>query len=204
MIYNIIPVRYINSTGGTFISIFLKYARDNLPIEKKFSDHGNAHNMKRDLPDLYHSLNEESKQQIINESDKLGKDKMYYIPLHYHSPYPTGLFFKHITIGYNIISIPKLIKVFEKKWAVDSENISSTEKIQSLIKSQYIFYIKNIKNYQPSSDPNILYLNWENDILGNPSSLIEKLSTFSFIKKENFDIESLIEWQNLTKNLFKK
>lgn len=200
MIKNIIPIRYINSTGGTFISILLSHGRDNRAIAKNFSPHGNAQYMIRDLPQISHLNFNTAKENIKNISNNLPENITYYIPLHNYTLY-NDYFSKIINITYKASSILKLIKVFKYKWLIDSNDFPP-ENIDKECRQQLRFYIERLKFHSKNYLPNVLDLDWEFEILGDPVDLIIKLSNFTLIPQVNFDKNTLVEWQTLTKNLF--
>lgn len=201
MINNIIPIRYINGTGGNFIAKFLQYAFDNKPIPNFFSYHGNAHAIPSNIIHLENLNTEANKQKILEISKKLYNETIIFAAVHSYKEFEENFFLKYINITYRLSSAINLSKVHHYKFVVD-ENVSK-ELIESVFERNIIsYYLKRNKFHQHIYKKNICNLDWESEILGNPELLINKLSKFTNIDRNNFDLETLTIWQNKTKLLF--
>jgi len=203
---DIIPIAYMSGTGGNFLCHLIVSAKRNSKELLKLSEYGNAHGGLKDIhspflgpdaPDM------EKVNHILSKTNTTTTSKPYYTALHINDTQLLGMYFKRfIRITYELDDVDELAKVFLGKHGIDCFNIKPTP-------TQLKFYFNKDKttilkmfNYFNYSKkfPNSLFISWKKLYHGDPSFLIHTLHRFTEIPIENFDIDSLLHWRDVTKN----
>jgi len=145
----------------------------------------------------------EKVNHILSKTNTTTTSKPYYTALHINDTQLLGMYFKRfIRITYELDDVDELAKVFLGKHGIDCFNIKPTP-------TQLKFYFNKDKtailkmfNYFNYSKkfPNSLFISWKELYHGDPSFLIHSLHRFTEIPIENFDIDSLLYWRDVTKN----
>jgi hypothetical protein len=201
---NIIPIRYMSGTGGQFLSNFITAAKNNNKKEIVLSPYGNAH--ENNLIDFFLPPNSVygprhsdsiKVEALTNLQSKDGATPIYYPAMH-------------------LMDIEGLITVFEKVISItyDKDDISD---IALIFHGK--FYIDELQYIKPSSHDyvtmkitlnnayslfkiyesiNVLNVSWKELFHLDENIIIDKISSFTGIPKENFNISNLLKWRKAT------
>jgi hypothetical protein len=203
---DIIPITYMSGTGGSFLCHFIVSAKRNIKGSIKLSNYGNAHN---GLTDIYSPFlgpqapDMDKINYILNESNVTTSVKPYYTALHVNHLNLLGAYFKRfIRITYDLDDVDEVAKVFLGKHGVDCFNIKPTPiQLKFYFNKDKDLILKGCENFSYDRDyPDALFVSWKELYFGDVHSLIYKLHKFTNIPKENFNVESLTEWRNATRN----
>jgi|688.fasta_scaffold537629_2 hypothetical protein len=206
---NIIPIVYMGGTGGNFLGYLLTSAKLKITDGIVFSKYGNAHESIKEInqPPLGNTIqgtmDDTMLDLILNIKPINHKSQPpYFCPCHVkHMNRVKDLFQTSIQITYEKEDIDDLALIFMGKWWIDSKNrskllVNST----SVINLFKLDYNVHLLNYPPIIDPSVLIVTWHELFKGDSALLVQKLSHFTSIPKENFLVNKLIEWRRRTKN----
>jgi hypothetical protein len=204
---DIIPIRYISGTGGQFLSNFITAAKNNNKYDIALSVHGNAH--QNNLSDFIIPKNSAfgpcaqhdplNIDAMLKLTGKEGSVPVYYPAMHLMDiELLLSTFDKVISIIYDIEDISDIALIFYGKFYLDepqsNNNISFSHRYVTTkitLKYSHRFF----KEYE--SD-NVLNVSWKELFHLDTNILIEKISAFTRIPKENFNISNLLEWREAT------
>jgi hypothetical protein len=197
---DIIPIAYMGGTGGRFLCHFIVSAKEKKTDILTLSTYGNAHdNGLKDIPPTpFVLLNPDflKIKFILNAPPTVDAVKPYYTASHmWDLALASNHFKKIIKITYDLDDVVELSKVMFGKWYLTSifkDNKSRTPAMfeHSLKRYSYRFKEEDI--------PNVLFISWKELFKGDTSELINKISKFTDIDRDNFLIGSLTEWRNKT------
>jgi len=198
MRYDIVPICYAGGAGGRFLASFISSARDGVAPSGKLSPHGNAHDIVCD-PGF-------NKGAIYNQDLLLAgylqfnqkiEERVKYPPLHLVDQEKIKRnFAKSIFICADIDDLWPIMIAFKLKYQIDvsgkseSDINSHREYIEMVEQYKYLFMRKDYEN--------ICYISWKELVSGDRQILIEKLSTYTGIPEQQFNINFLEEWRTRT------
>jgi len=206
---DIIPINYAGGTGGNFLCHFIVTAKYNNYEKYKLllSRYGNAHSSVKDFPGAPYPLQvpDDIKVNYLLTTlpDGSDKTKPYYSVAHIlNNQTILDNFEKSIRIVYDKDDFEELTMVFMGKYALDCEEKIFNETTDTLwhhLPSMRFFFKKYSKyfKYEEGHD-NVCYVTWKELYHLDPSVLIEKLSNFTGIPKENFSKEHMYVWRKAT------
>lgn len=202
----IIPITFIHGTGGNFLCSFIIAAKNNNQLPFVLSYHGNMHeNSLKDIPTEPTSI--ENLDQLKIDSIIKGKIMVDISP-YYTSSHVSDLqllqnyFERSIRITYENADILEISSAYIGKFWLDQKsykkdiNVLHKMSINTLNKYQPKFYEQLIDN--------VLFISWGTLLYGESSVLVEKLSNFTQIPIENFNIDNLYHWRERTALCIKK
>jgi hypothetical protein len=210
---DIIPIRYISGTGGQFLSNFITAAKNNNKHNIALSVHGNAH--QNNLSDFIIPKNSAfgpcaqhdplNIDAMLKLTGKEGSVPVYYPAMHLMNiELLLNTFDKVISIVYDIEDISDIALIFYGKFYLDepqsNNNISFSHRYVTTkitLKYSHRFF----KEYE--SD-NVLNVSWKELFHLDTNILVRKISAFTRIPEENFNISNLLEWREATSQCLDK
>jgi len=222
-----IPITYAGGTGGNFLSSWLNAASLNDQSALNYSEYGNAH--KTNINILYGGgmnvstginlsdhISEEEKIKLIN--DEINKYHLKFFATHMANKNLLLNFFeKTIMITYEKSNIEEIAITYVIKWAKDDDSPTVKKWIDEQLKVKtYPELYSNLEKYQKVSllrflpefteedNENIIYVSWNNLYNDDYHVLVNKLSNQLDIPKDNFNLENLFKWRELTLKGIKK
>jgi len=209
---DIIPIRYMSGTGGQFLSNFITAAKNNNKYNIYLSVHGNAH--QNNLSDF--NIPKESAfgprfqndtlniNSMLNLIGKEGSVPVYYPAMHLMNiEILLNIFDKVISIIYDIEDISDIALIYYGKFHIDEQpntNISFSHKYVTT-KITLKYSSRFFKEYESA---NVLNVSWKELFHLDTNILVEKISAFTSIPKENFNISNLLEWRKATSQCLDK
>jgi len=201
---NIIPIRYMSGTGGQFLSNFITAAKNNNKKEIILSSYGNAHeNNLIDFVTSDHSTfaPQESDHHkitsILNIKGKEGSTPIYYPAMHLLDISSLiDIFDKVISITYDNDDISDIALIFHGKFYIDElQYVNLTSHDYVTIKITLNKACSLFKRYDSN---NVLNVSWKELFHLDESIIVDKISSFISIPKENFNISNLLKWRKAT------
>jgi len=196
----------MHGTGGNFLCSFIIAAKNNNQMPFVLSHHGNMHeNSLKDIPTQPTSIEDLDQLKIdsIINGKVPTKPSCYYTSSHISDLQLLQNYFERsIRITYENTDILEISSVYIGKFWLDQK--SYTKDINALYKMS----INNLNKYQTKfyEQPidNVLFISWNTLLHGDSLILIEKLSNFTQIPIENFNIDNLYHWRERTRLCIKK
>jgi hypothetical protein len=191
----------MSGTGGQFLSNFITAAKTKNNQAIQLSVFGNSH--ANNLIDFIFS-GRSSFSPSHSDSLKIdailniiGKDSspIYYPAMHLMDIEKTlEIFDKVISIHYDATDMFDIILVIYGKYYIDEMNHAD-------ITMNRYFNIKHelkqaSKKFNSYDSPNVLNISWKEMMYSD--SIVDKISLFTNIPKENFNIQNLFEWRKVT------
>ena len=202
---NIIPITFMGGTGGNFLSHLLTTAKVNKVIKLKLSKYGNAHTQFKEVHIPAYSIDTDSFMQVNHLYQMLPKkaesNPPFFVSCHIRDHLIVAdRFEKSIRITYEKDDIDILSKVMLGIYALESLDISTddTATLQNLLRQYVGKYNRFLPYFQNQSTDNILCVRWKDLIQNDPDDLILKLSNFTGINKERFDVTHIVAWRDAT------
>lgn len=215
-----IPIGFFPGCGGHMLMDILMQAKLKSNISIPFSEHGNAHEIKREVSKVFFEIENslfetenqtESNDEIISiiKSIKITKPSRTPYFVLCHSPYQEQLskyFYKTIVISYDEDDFKPIISLLHKKYHVDHCKMDNTIKIKGdpdiiLSVQEWQHEVMNeIKVHQRGYDfHGERYLNIKFKELNSlPTNILfKKLSDFTKIPYENFNDSNLLKWREI-------
>ena len=202
---DIIPIRYMSGTGGQFLSSFITAAKTKNNQAIRLSLFGNAHtNNLLDFslpghpafgPDRPDSLKIDATLNLIGNE---GSVPIYYSAMHFMDiKLLLTTFDRVISITYDIDDVSDIALIFYGKFYIDelqsNTDISNHRYVTMKITLKYSS--RFFKEYETD---NVLNVSWKELFHLDTNILVEKISAFTSIPKENFNISNLLEWRKVT------
>lgn len=191
----------MGGTGGHFLTGFLIDARNNTLDTASLSKNGNAHLTNRDIPNCQLSIIDSDKQKIdyvlasiVSETSK----PPYFVPLHVLDiSFCVDNFDKTIRITYNSNDILELSTIFLAKNLIDTAELDPSL-YESKLREREYFLRSRLEFFKSITNPNVLNVSWKELFKGDVELLVNKLSTYTCIPSENFNLQNLKIWRSLT------
>lgn len=206
---DIIPISYAGGTGGSFLSSFIWYAQIADNSEWQFSESGNAHNLERPyVPGLRNdNMFDDNKKLITALIDAPLQSDVVYVKTHiWDMDLILEHFDKAIKINYSAQDVSDIATCFILKWGFDDKNISETEVKKDREWFAWHLFGKALHRFRPRPElePRVTNISWKELTTSDPKLLIDKLSKFTNLPVENFQINQLIKWRELTKSCIQR
>ena len=201
---NIIPIRYMSGTGGQFLSNFITAAKNKNNDLVYLSEHGNAHfNNLLDfkLPDdsIFGPRHDDYLKidALLNLQANEGAIPAYYPAMHLMNiDILLNTFDKIISIYYVDDDVNDIALAFYGKYYVDQEYSSSVTAHEYV--SIKLITTSALTIFKPYNDSNVLNISWKEMLHNDTNTLIDKISSFTSIPKDNFNIDNLLRWRETT------
>lgn len=201
---DIIPIRYMSGTGGQFLSNFITAAKNKNFEHIVLSEHGNAHTNNL-LDFLFNekigfSPQEDDSIKIksllsITKHDK--SNPPYYPAMHIRDiGILTEMFTKNISIWYEDNDVNDIAIAFYGKYYMDQEQ-SSIITVHDYVTIKLTIQ-QRLSVFKEHASNSVLNLSWKEMLHNDPSHMINKISSFTAIPKENFNIDNLLKWRHAT------
>jgi len=202
---DIIPIRYMSGTGGQFLSSFITAAKTKNNQAIRLSLFGNAHtNNLLDFslpghpafgPDRPDSLKIDATLNLIGNE---GSVPIYYSAMHFMDiKLLLTTFDRVISITYDIDDVSDIALIFYGKFYIDelqsNTDISNHRYVTMKITLKY-----SSRFFKEYESDNVLNVSWKELFHLDTNILVEKISAFTSIPKENFNISNLLEWRKVT------
>lgn len=206
----IVPIRFMNNTGGNFLASWLHHAKYNITMSLTFSTHGNAHKMPRDadLANVEHSevTTIEKFLNHVSINKAIEKDKVIYpwfINTHIRSvKFLSSSFAKIINIACTQNDVEDIYAISLGKYRHDTLEILSKAEQDNTIRHHLL---DRIRTHGRVEKDNFLNIDFRSELLyGDFHQLASKLGDFLSISKNNFDMNAFKRWQELTQQCVKK
>lgn len=206
----IVPIAYMPGTGGNFLADFITHAKSPIRRILSFSTYGNSHENShlRELRSLAHDIEypDGPKIKYLLEKQRChnGVHPIFYPAVHISdSKQLVENFEKVIKITYDEDDYTDLTVTFIGKFLInevgDLSLFDNPWKLTGYVTSILgrIYYFNT--DFKPNITYDICYVSWK-DLFVNPiPDLIENLSNYTNIPKENFTIDFVEQWRNKTK-----
>jgi hypothetical protein len=201
---DIIPIRYMSGTGGQFLSNFITAAKNKNNYLMDLSKHGNAHSTNLldfsfsetvdFAPQADDSFKISSILSLIKQDDSI---PAYYPAMHIRDiGLLLDIFNKTISIWYEPDDVNDIAIVFYGKYYMDQEYCSNiTTHKYVTIKLTTHQRLSTFNQYDSSS---VLNLSWKEMLYKDPNNMINKISSFTSIPKDNFNVANLLKWRETT------
>jgi len=195
---DIIPINFINGSGGNFLSTWLTLAKYNNQQKVEFTQYGGMHTDRYvEVPKFGAGLSVslDAKLEYLKSFDFLQNFEEryppYFISIHANVKELKNHFSKVINITFKDNNIPDISACFLLKYFGNFTKINATEfkNFCTTVRSNYI-------NFLPIEDVKICNLFWTELYLAEPLDLINKLSKFTDIPIINFNVDNLLSWRN--------
>ena len=208
---DIIPIRYMSGTGGQFLSSFITAAKTKNNQAIHLSLFGNAHtNNLLDFslpghpafgPDKPDSLKIDATLNLIGNE---GSVPIYYSAMHFMDiKLLLTTFDRVISITYDIDDVSDIALIFYGKFYIDelqsNTDISNHRYVTMKITLKY-----SSRFFKEYESDNVLNVSWKELFHLDTNILVEKISAFTSIPKENFNISNLLEWRKVTSQCLDK
>ena len=202
---DIIPIKYMSGTGGQFLSSFITAAKTKNNQAIRLSLFGNAHtNNLLDFslpghpafgPDRPDSLKIDATLNLIGNE---GSVPIYYSAMHFMDiKLLLTTFDRVISITYDIDDVSDIALIFYGKFYIDelqsNTDISNHRYVTMKITLKY-----SSRFFKEYESDNVLNVSWKELFHLDTNILVEKISAFTSIPKENFNISNLLEWRKVT------
>lgn len=205
MIHNVIPVNYFGGSGGQFLSSFLYSASQKDNNNWKFSDTGNSHYSKQHRIPVIKGLIEDPTSSnnlklLLEFATTIPENITVYPQAHFAQPEELFKYFdKQIKIYFEPEQADELIGVIILKNPEGFLNldISKNGRVWARRKQLMQTYHR-LCNSCPDLEPRMLNVSWNELVYFDPDILVSKLSKFTQIPKEDFNMEKFLEWRTLT------
>ena len=196
----------MSGTGGNFLCSFIIAAKTNNQSSFQLSEHGNMHsNAIKDIATPAHSIEyiDQHKINSIIEAPINSNITPYYTSSHIVDLQLVHTYFlKSIRITYTTENVPEIGYTYVGKFFSDEKHY---------IKNMPVLYkmtINNLYKYQPQftpqTVPNVLYISWDELYKDDISSLLVKISKFTSIDIDKFNISNIKHWRERTNNGIKQ
>jgi hypothetical protein len=203
---SIIPITFMSGTGGNFLCSFIVAAKNNNQSSFQLSEHGNMHsNAIKDIATPAHSIEyiDQHKINSIIEAPINSNIIPYYTSSHIVDLNLVNTYFhKSIRIIYSTENIPEIGYTYVGKFFVDEKQY---------IKNMSVLYtmtINNLYKYQQQFTnqdvTNVLYISWDDLYKDDITLLLDKISKFTSIDVDKFNISNIIHWRERTSNCIKQ
>lgn len=209
LITHLMPITYFGGTGGHLVRSLLIASKVNYKPIWKFSPHGHAHKGPTENYNRSFMVPGDLRMSMVtvlslikNSKFDYNKDEVYYHQFHLVDVNELMKYFsKSIRICYNHADIKEVALSMLAKYAIDGRNIKNPndrEIIRKYFLERQIDAVKHCGQFQHVNNPNVLNLDWELLIRGDPDKLFEGLSQFTKLK--TFSLTNLLHWRELTLN----
>lgn len=203
---DIIPITFMSGTGGNFLCSFIVAAKNNNQSLFQLSEHGNMHsNAIKDIATPAHSIEyiDQNKINSIIEAPIDSTCTPYYTSSHIVDLQLLHTYFlKSIRIIYSTENIPEIGYTYVGKFFLDEKQYIKN------IPMLYMMTINNLYKYQQhfteQDIANVLYISWDELYKDDISLLLDKISKFTSIDIDKFNISNLIQWRERTSNCIKQ
>jgi hypothetical protein len=191
---SLIPIIFISGTGGHFLMSLLITAYYNKHDPLKLGIHGDAH--KTGYGQVHGNLKNVNNLKIFLEIAKEDPNRKF---IGFHSIHVNKVkeyFNKVIVITYDIENIDELAKIFAIKWGLD-QVVPPRDPL--LIVKQHKIELRHALNHlKVPEDNHTCVVHWDELFRLDPNLLVSKLSSFTDIPIENFTIDNIINWREIT------
>lgn len=200
---NIVPITYVPGTGGQFLSWFINNAQNNLNEDFDLSIHGNAHQN----PFQYHGENnilrkpDDAKiKDVLGQVERRFPKTIWYPNLHVKFlQNALDVFEKIIRISVEENDFKTVNSLLVGKLKIDNLRLSKTEiETQSYIDTRLHDYWSLLVNlFKEEPYDNVLYVKFSDLLYGN-YDFVEKISGFTNIPVNNFNLRNVDLWRDKT------
>lgn len=206
---DIIPINFFGGCGGMFLCNWLTSAKLNATTEYTVSRYGSMHQGVRDLEigthrhDVLAPLTD--KLEYIKNLEFVApgpKAPPYFTTIHHNGNASELLehFEKVIHIHYSREDIREIGLIFLCKNYLESNNIDDAVTIaEELLLRGNRHYYTLLKVYSEVESDHICNVSWSDMYHNDPEILLNKVSMFTNIPKENFTISNLLLWRQATR-----
>lgn len=196
----------MTGTGGNFLCHFLIAAKNNIKNTIPLSVNGNAHDRFKDFYDTCimgpKDLNTEKINFVLKQ--KLIENTLapYFTTIHItNNLLLSKSFNKAIQIIYEYDDIKDLVYVIYGKYNIDTDAIKKFSTVDDITRTLEYWN----KNFQQDENlSNILYVSWKELYEKNIDTLVQRLSIFTNINKNNFCPNIINQWRDKTKDCVNK
>lgn len=214
---DIVVISYFGATGGNFVQAYLNDAKNNKHIPISYSTYGNAHQYKNDLPvGMFHMKtpsDEEKVKTILSTDPIINTVPPYFVRAHIADiNYLSTVFEKNIRITYDINEMDTLFyigigKIFNDMNLYTSDEGNFYKKInipylQNLMNEKRQLHNKGIEFYSNffinDGHSTVLYLPFNELLNACEVQVTKKLSDYTNVPYDNFNIDNLRKWRELT------
>jgi hypothetical protein len=209
LITHLMPITYFGGTGGHLVRSLLIASKVNYQPNWKLSPYGHAHKGPTENYNRSFMVPGDLRMSIVtvlslikNSKFDYNKDEVYYHQFHLVDVNELmKYFYKSIRICYAYHNIEEVSLAMLGKYAIGERNIKNS-KDQKMIRKYFlerkVDAIKYYSQFQHVDNPNVLNLDWELLVRGDPDNLFERLSSFTGLKI--FSLNNLLRWRELTLN----
>lgn len=198
---DLIPIRYIGGTGGSFICAWLTQAKlgtSDIPL----SLYGNAHQAYKECPVDISPLATGQEYIDILKSVQPPTPSMPPYFVHVHCSDLDAILQvsnKVINISYQKENIKEIFFMFYGKFHLDERDSKYSD-----FNIRYLSYLKTmVPNFKEiSSTDRVLNVSWHEISSGDPEMLAQKF--FKFTGIGNLSLDILLEWRKATKIGFER
>lgn len=196
---DVVPIMFIGGTGGNFLGSLLYHARKNIKFDNKnFSDTGNAHACLKDKISFSAGSGCRPILHLKYFLEIPITDEVKYVHTHCRDPLLfLNYFDKIIKTCYTPDDINEIAVTFAIKWTADHGT-----GIQDHIPTNVEICKYNLTRYPSLSNPcdnnRVFNISWKELLYADTSIVISNLSDFTQIPYNNFDLNSFLEWRELT------
>lgn len=200
---DIIPILYMGGTGGSFLSAFIRAARDNIQNNQwLLSKYGNAHSCP---VDPRHgcwggTFNFPTLTYLLGEYYSPASTFTRYTASHCPDPAAALTYFDKVIKTYVAPADSREVAlVFAVKYFLDVKSYpEETPVIRDVVNSAAGIFSNFPALCNESDLPNILNISWTDILYSSPDILINKLSDFTNIPRHQFPVNFLLDWRNRT------
>ncbi len=218
---DVIPVRYFGATGGQFLTSWLTQAKLGKTKDLPLSKHGNSHDGFREYQFIERALEHPKEQYNLRIMDghrieywwrkeKITTVTPYFIASEVADlPSLLAQYPRVVNITFDLDDIEAMARIWIAKWAVDENrsarllmgNYDEVKNNAAYIWEKRCEYTQNAHQYFDTANPDsrALSISWKQLYQGtDDTDLIQRLSDYTGVAKENFQTKDLVRWRTLS------
>jgi hypothetical protein len=206
LISHIVPITYFGGTGGFFLTSLLVAAKLKNQNSWVFSTNGNSHQGPREKFNRFLTTRHNLGITIEEILELVKKSEIYREPgtTYYNQFHLVDLdklmqyFSKSIRICYSAKDIREVSLVMSAKHGIDGNNVNSNNlsELKKYCSERMVSGHRLCAQFQPIESSNVLCVDWNMLLRGNPDQLFDQLHSFTGL--ENFSLDNLLTWRELT------
>lgn len=201
---HIIPVTYLGGTGARFLTYLLTSAKLSINEKIRLSHFGNAHyGLQRDMKHTPWGIEDVPSSQhiehILAQQPENLDNAPFFVTAHILDlDLALETFEKVIRVTYDEDDMDEINKVFLGKFGLDDYKIKMTPKDFLVFRMKSYVRLKPYFTRRPELEPRVLFVSWKELVHSDATTFIKKLSDYTNIPSENFNLENLLHWRGVT------
>lgn len=196
---DVVPIMFMGGTGGNFLSSFLYHAKKNIKFgSESFSNTGNAHSCDKDRIEFLGGARCSPVLHLKYFLEIPVTNEIKYIHTHCRDPLLfLNYFDKIIKTYYTPDDINEIALTFAFKWT-ETSGTGILDHAPTNMEIHKFTLTRFPTIFNPCNNECVLNISWKELVYLDTSNVISKLSEFTHIPYDNFDLQTFLEWRRLT------